>query len=156
MKLHHLKPAEGSIKGRRRVGRGTSGKGGKTAGRGTKGTGARDRMPIGFEGGQMPLKRRQPKLAGFGTPPNRLEYAIVNVAKLEDAFSAGDEVTRDALRHKGLIGKKKQPVKVLGHGRLTKALTVRVDAVSNSAREKISAAGGTVEHAVDGGRAPRD
>ncbi len=155
MKLHHLKPAPGAHKGRRRVGRGDRGKGGKTAGRGTKGTGARDRMPAGFEGGQMPLKRRQPKLPGFGTLPGRVEYAIVNVAKLEGAFSAGDEVNRAALRDKGLVGKKRQPVKVLGHGELTKALTVRVDAASVSAREKIRAAGGTFEESAAGGSSPR-
>jgi large subunit ribosomal protein L15 len=97
----------------------------------------------------MPLKRRQPKLPGF-TKASRarrgeVEHAIVNVARLEDAFEAGDEEIADALREKGLVRKKAQAVKVLGHGELTKALTVRVDQVSSTAHEKITAAGGTVE-----------
>ena len=144
MKLHHLKPAKGATTPKRRVGRGDRGKGGKTAGRGTKGTGARHNTKLGFEGGQMPLKRRQPKLAGFGTPPNRVEYAVVNVARLDAAFEAGDEVTRETLLARGLLTKKRRPIKVLGHGDLTKPLTVAVERVSESAREKISAAGGTI------------
>ena len=153
MKLHHLKPAEGSTSPKRRVGRGDRGKGGKTAGRGTKGTGARGTVGLGFEGGQMPLTRRQPKLKGFGTPPNQVQWAIVNVATLEQKFEAGDEVTPDTLRGHGIGGKKRRPVKVLGHGELTKALTVRVDAVSATAHEKILAAGGTVA-GVDAAAAP--
>ncbi|MBW3578378.1 MAG: 50S ribosomal protein L15 [Actinobacteria bacterium] len=145
MKVHHLKPAEGATRSKRRVGRGDRGKGGKTAGRGTKGTGARGTVPVGFEGGQMPLKRRQPKLPGFGTPRSRVEYAIVNVAKLDAAFADGDEVTPDTLRERGLVGKNKHPVKVLGHGEVSKQLTVRVDRVSRSARDKLTAAGGSVE-----------
>ncbi len=147
MKLHHLKPPDGAKKKKVRVGRGDKARRGAKAGRGTKGTHARGsgKLPVGFEGGQMPLKRRQPKLPGFGTPPNQVEYSVVNVAKLEEAFAAGDEVSRETLRAKGLIGKKQRPVKVLGHGDLSKKLTVIVDKVSGSAREKIEAAGGTVE-----------
>lgn len=142
IKLHHLKPAEGATTRRKRVARGDRGRGGKTAGRGTKGTGARGTVPAGFEGGQIPLIRRQPKLPGFNNP-NKVEYAVINVARLEEAFEAGDEVTRESLNAKGLV-KKKRPVKVLGYGELTKALTVDVDAISATAREKITAAGGTV------------
>lgn len=153
MKLHDLKPAEGAKHAKKRVGRGDRGKGGKTAGRGTKGTGARSTVPVGFEGGQMPLKRRQPKLPGFSVPSKArrhdVEYAIVNVSRLETAFEAGDEVTAAGLRERGLIGRKAQPVKVLGDGELTKALTVRVDKVSASAQEKIVAAGGNVEETVE-------
>ena len=157
MKLHHLKPAEGSTSSKRRVARGDRGKGGKTAGRGTKGTGARGsgKVGLGFEGGQMPLNRRQPKLPGFGTPPNQIQWAIVNVATLEQKFEAGDEVTPETLRARGIGGKKRRPVKVLGHGDITKALTVQVDAVSATAHEKILAAGGTVAGVgSSGGSAP--
>ncbi|GGI05862.1 50S ribosomal protein L15 [Egicoccus halophilus] len=142
IKLHHLKPAEGAKTDKKRVARGDRGKGGKTAGRGTKGTGARGNVPAGFEGGQMPLIRRQPKRPGFNNP-NKIEYAVINVARLEEAFEAGDEVTVATLTAKGLV-KKKRPVKVLGHGELSKALTVDVDALTGTAREKITAAGGTV------------
>lgn len=143
IKLHHLKPAEGSKKSKKRVARGDRGRGGKTAGRGTKGTGARDTVPPGFEGGQLPLQRRQPKLGGFNSP-NRVSYAIINVGKLDVEFDDGDEITPDSLRARGLV-KARGPVKVLGHGELTKALTVRVDKVSGSAETKITDAGGTVE-----------
>lgn len=142
IKLHHLKPNEGAKKDKKRVARGDRGRGGKTAGRGTKGTGARGTVPAGFEGGQLPLQRRQPKLGGFSNP-NRVEYAIINVAKLDEFFEAGDDVTPETLRAKGLV-KARGPVKVLGHGDLTKALTVDVDKVSGTAADKISAAGGTV------------
>lgn len=149
MKLHDLRPADGARRKKIRVGRGDKGRRGKTAGRGTKGTGARGTVPAGFEGGQMPLKRRQPKLPGFTTASKavrrRVEYAIVNVGQLENSFGAGEEVSPEALRGKGLVGKKQRPVKVLGHGELTKGLTVRVEKVSASAREKITAAGGSVE-----------
>ena len=142
IKLHHLKPAEGAKTDRKRVARGDRGRGGKTAGRGTKGTGARGSVPENFEGGQVPLVRRQPKLPGFNNP-NKVVYAVINVARLEDAFEAGDEVTVASLTAKGLV-RKKRPVKVLGHGELTKALTVDVDAITATAREKVIAAGGTV------------
>ncbi len=142
IKLHHLKPNEGAKKDKKRVARGDRGRGGKTAGRGTKGTGARGTVPAGFEGGQLPLQRRQPKLGGFSNP-NRVEYAIINVAKLDAEFDDGDEVTPETLRARGLV-KAKGPVKVLGHGDLTKALEVRVDKLSASAEAKITEAGGTV------------
>ncbi|MFN2557421.1 MAG: 50S ribosomal protein L15 [Nitriliruptorales bacterium] len=149
MKLHDLKPPEGARRKKIRVGRGDKGRRGKTAGRGTKGTGARGTVPVGFEGGQMPLKRRQPKLPGFATPSKagrrRTDFAIVNVGSLDDAFAPGEEVTPEALRLKGLVGKQQRPIKVLGHGELRKALTVRVEAVSGAAHEKITEAGGSVE-----------
>lgn len=142
IKLHHLKPAEGAKTSKKRVARGDRGRGGKTAGRGTKGSGARGNVPAGFEGGQMPMVRRQPKRPGF-TNPNKVEYAVINVARLEEAFEAGDEVTVEVLRSRGLV-KKKRPVKVLGHGEITKALTVDVDAITATARDKITEAGGSV------------
>ncbi|MEX0705275.1 MAG: 50S ribosomal protein L15 [Nitriliruptoraceae bacterium] len=142
IRLHHLKPAEGSNKARKRVARGDRGRGGKTAGRGTKGTGARGTVPAGFEGGQLPLIRRQPKRPGFRNP-NKVEFAVINVRNLEEVFSDGDEVTTAILREKGMV-RKTGPVKVLGHGDLTTRLTVDVDAVTGTARDKITAAGGTV------------
>jgi large subunit ribosomal protein L15 len=142
IKLHHLKPAEGATTRKRRVGRGDAGKGGKTAGRGTKGTGARGNVPAGFEGGQMPLIRRQPKRRGFNNP-NKVVFAVINVARLEEAFEAGDTVTSAVLAQRGLV-KKKGPVKVLGQGNLTKSLTIDVEAVSTAARDKIEAAGGSI------------
>ncbi len=149
MKLHDLKPPEGAKRKKIRVGRGDKGRRGKTAGRGTKGTGARGTVPVGFEGGQMPLKRRQPKLPGFVTPSKaarqRVEYAVINVGRLDEVFGMGEEVTSESLRLKGLVGKKQRPVKVLGHGELSKSLTVRVAAVSAAAQEKITGAGGSVE-----------
>lgn len=142
IKLHHLKPAEGAKTDRKRVARGDRGRGGKTAGRGTKGSGARGSVPAGFEGGQMPLVRRQPKLPGFKNP-NKVVYAVINLARLDDAFEAGEEVTVASLNAKGLV-KRKRPVKVLGHGEITKPLTVAVDRISETAAAKITAAGGTV------------
>jgi large subunit ribosomal protein L15 len=142
VKVHHLRPAEGSTHRKRRVGRGKSAGQGKTAGRGTKGYLARHNPRLGFEGGQMPLQRRVPKLRGF-TNPNRVEYAVVNVERLGQIFEAGAEVTPAGLRERGLVPKS-GPVKVLGRGDLSVALTVRADAVSASARAKIEAAGGSV------------
>lgn len=144
MKLHHLKPAPGSRKERIRVGRGDRGRRGKTAGRGTKGTGARDNVPIGFEGGQIPLKRRQPKMPGFARRTPRVEYSVINVGRLEELFDAGAEITPETLLARGLV-RRGRPVKVLGHGELTKPLVVRVEAVSETARRKIEAAGGRVD-----------
>ena len=141
MKLHHLRPAEGSTKEKKRVGRGRAGVRGKTAGRGTKGTGARKSVPAGFEGGQMPLQRRVPKLKGF-TNPNRVEYAPVNVEVLQKYFDA--EVTPDALYAHGLAHKGMK-VKVLARGDITKSLTVRAHAFSEAAKAKIEAAGGRTE-----------
>ena len=144
MKIHHLKPAAGSTQKKKRVARGDRGKGGKTAGRGTKGTGARGQVPAWFEGGQMPLVRRQPKRPGFNNP-NKVVFTTINVAVLENEFSDGDTVSRDTLAERGLV-RKKQPVKILGHGDLTKKLTVTgVAAISATAREKVESAGGTVE-----------
>ncbi|MDZ7679238.1 MAG: 50S ribosomal protein L15 [Acidimicrobiales bacterium] len=141
MKIHDLKPADGSNQRRKRVGRGIAGKGGKTAGRGTKGQKARGTMPAGFEGGQNPLHMRLPKLKGFNNP-FRVEYHPVNLDTIED--SGLDEVTPESLRSKGLAGKKAL-IKVLGRGELTRAVTVKAHAVSKSAEEAITAAGGTVE-----------
>jgi large subunit ribosomal protein L15 len=142
MKIHHLKPAPGAHKARKRKGRGEAAGKGKTAGRGQKGTGARDTVPAGFEGGQMPLQRRLPKRPGF-TPRNRIEYATVNVARLDVAFDADDEVTPQTLRAKGLIRRGSAPVKILGDGELSKALRVSAHAFSGSAQLKIDASGGS-------------
>lgn len=144
MKLHHLRPAPGAHRKRQRVGRGEAGRRGKTAGRGTKGTGARGSVKAWFEGGQMPLQRRLPKLGGF-TPLNRTEYATVNLDKLGEAFASGETVSPEALRSKGLVRKQRLPVKVLGRGDVAVPLTVRAHAFSASAAAKIEAAGGSVE-----------
>jgi large subunit ribosomal protein L15 len=141
MKVHDLQPAPGSNKGRRRVGRGTGGKGGKTAGRGTKGQSARGQIPAAFEGGQMPLHMRIPKLKGFNNP-FRVEYQAVNLDTLET--SGLDQVSPDALHAKGLVSKGAL-VKVLGRGQVTRAITVQAHAFSKAAEEAITAAGGTVE-----------
>ncbi len=145
MKLHDLRPAEGSTKKRRRVGRGISAGQGKTAGRGTKGQRARTGRGIKpyFEGGQLPLVRRLPHTRGF-TNIHRVEYAVVNLDALEARFDAGAEVTPEALVQHGLVHHPEH-VKVLGSGALSKALTVKAHAFSTSAKEKIAAAGGTVE-----------
>ena len=141
MKLHHLKPAEGAKRDRKRVGRGRAGVRGKTAGRGTKGWGARHNPKPGFEGGQMPLQRRIPKLKGFRNP-NRVEYAVVNVETLARYFDT--EVDPAALYAHGLA-RKGRPVKVLARGELDKALTVRAHAFSEAAKAKIERAGGAAE-----------
>jgi len=141
MKLHHLRPAEGAGKDAKRVGRGRAGVRGKTAGRGTKGTGARKNVPAHFEGGQMPLARRIPKLKGFQNP-NRVDYAPVNVEVLAKYFD--DEVTPEALYAHGLIHKGKK-VKILARGELEKALTVKAHAFSQAAKAKVEAAGGRAE-----------
>ncbi|HVM19409.1 MAG TPA: 50S ribosomal protein L15 [Egibacteraceae bacterium] len=143
MKIHHLKPAPGAHKAKTRKGRGEAAGKGKTAGRGTKGSGARRTIPVGFEGGQMPLQRRLPKLPGF-TPRNRVEYATVNVGKLDAAFDDGAEVTPDELRAKGLIRRGDAPVKILGDGELSKKLTIAAHAFTQTARSKVEAGGGTV------------
>ncbi len=142
MKLHHLKPAPGSKKSRVRVGRGEGGRRGKTAGRGTKGAKARGQIPAWFEGGQMPLYRRLPKLKGFKNP-NKEYYAVVNVERL-NSFRKGSTVGPDELRTAGLV-KKRGRIKVLGEGELKKELTVRAHAFSVGAVERIQSAGGTVE-----------
>jgi len=140
VKLHELRPAAGSKRPRRRVGRGIAGKGGKTAGRGTKGALARDSSKLGFEGGQMPLTQRVPKLGGFKNP-FRVEYTIVNLDALE-RLGLG-EVDPDVLRQAGLVHKRGL-VKVLGEGQLTKQVNVSAHAFSASATAAIESAGGTV------------
>ena len=141
IKLHDLKPAPGSKKAKTRVGRGEGSKG-KTAGRGTKGTKARKNVPVTFEGGQMPIHMRLPKLKGFRNPW-RTEYQVVNVATLADLFPQGGPVGVEDLVKAGAV-RRGELVKVLGTGELTAALRVSAHAVSKSARQKIEAAGGTV------------
>jgi large subunit ribosomal protein L15 len=141
VKPHELRPPAGSKRARKRVGRGIAGKGGKTAGRGTKGQRARSKVPVGFEGGQLPLHIRTPKLKGFNNP-FRVEYQAVNLDTLEE--SELDEITPDTLRGKGLVSKGSL-VKVLGRGELSRTVTVKAHAFSKSAEAAITAAGGTVE-----------
>lgn len=142
MKIHHLKPSAGAHHSRLRKGRGEASGKGKTTGRGTKGTGARGTVSPGFEGGQIPLQRRLPKLPGF-TPRNRVEYATVNVGRLAEVFDDGDDVTPQTLRAHGLVRRGSAPVKVLGGGDLSTRLTVSAHAFSGSARDKIESGGGT-------------
>lgn len=144
MELNSLSPALGSTKNRKRIGRGTGSGHGKTATKGHKGQKARSGGSIkaGFEGGQMPLQRRLPK-RGF-RPMDRTEYLVVNLQQL-DVFDAGACVDREALASKGLLKKSSLPVKVLAAGEITKPLTIKADKFSKTAREKIQAAGGTVE-----------
>ena len=146
MQIHDLFPAPGSRKPRKRVGRGNGSGHGSTAGRGDKGQGSRagGTKGAGFEGGQTPLAMRLPKLPGF-TNRNRIEYAVVNVSRLDEIFADGDVIDAQALTTKGVIKNPATPVKVLGDGELKKTLTVRVDKVSGPAKQKIEAAGGTVE-----------
>ncbi len=143
LKLHHLAPNPGSKKSKIRVGRGEGGRRGKTAGRGTKGLKARNSLRPGFEGGQTPLARRLPKLGGF-VPHNKEVYAIVNVGVLAANFEAGSTVTPDVLRERGLV-RHRGRVKVLAEGEIDVALIVTADAASGSAKEKIEAAGGSLE-----------
>ncbi|MEY8662258.1 50S ribosomal protein L15 [Ligilactobacillus faecis] len=142
MKLHELKPAEGSRQVRNRVGRGTSSGNGKTAGRGQKGQKARSKVRLGFEGGQMPLFRRMPK-RGFNNI-NRKEYAIVNLETL-NKFEDGAEVTPALMVEAGLVKNEKDGIKVLGNGTLNKKLTVKANKFSASAKAAIEAAGGQAE-----------
>jgi len=142
IRLHNLKPAPGSRKGRKRVGRGESAGGGKTCGRGQKGQKARGKTRPSFEGGQMPLVRRVPKLGGF-TPRKRNVFAVVNVSEL--ARFEGGEVDPAALAAAGLINKERDRVKILGDGELNVSVTVKAHAFTGSAREKIEAAGGKAE-----------
>lgn len=141
LKLHHLRPAPGAKTEKTRVGRGEGGKRGKTAGRGTKGTGARKNVPQNFEGGQMPLHMRLPKLRGFKNP-FRVEYQVVNVAKLGELFPDGGEVGVAELVAAGAV-RDGNLVKVLGNGEVSVALQVSAHAFSASAKSKIEAAGGT-------------
>lgn len=142
LKPHHLRPAKGAHKSKVRKGRGEASKG-KTAGRGTKGTKARGTVPAGFEGGQMPLIRRVPKLKGFKNP-FRVEYQVVNLAKLADLYPEGGEVTAEDLAAKGAV-RSGRPVKVLGDGDISVAVQVKAHRFSASAKEKIAAAGGSAE-----------
>jgi large subunit ribosomal protein L15 len=142
LKLHDLRPAPGAHKAKQRLGRGEGSKG-KTAGRGTKGTKARYQVPVGFEGGQMPLHRRLPKLKGFSNARFKTDYQVVNVARLAELLPSGGEVTPETLVSGGAV-RKGELVKVLGDGELTVALQVSAHKVSASARQKIEAAGGTV------------
>ena len=141
IKIHHLRPAPGSKTAKTRVGRGEGVKGGKTAGRGTKGTGARKNVPAGFEGGQMPLHMRLPKLRGFKNP-FRVEYQVVNLDRLGELFPDGGAVSVDDLVANGAV-RKGEPVKILGDGELSVALQITVHRFSASAKDKITAAGGS-------------
>jgi large subunit ribosomal protein L15 len=141
LKLHHLRPAPGAKTAKTRVGRGEGSKG-KTAGRGTKGTKARYQVPASFEGGQMPIHMRLPKLKGFKNP-FKVEFQVVNLDRLGQLFPEGGTVSVDDLVARGAV-RKGQPVKVLGTGDISVAFQVTADAFSGSAREKIEAAGGTV------------
>jgi len=142
LKLHDLKPAPGAHKAKTRVGRGEGSKG-KTAGRGTKGTKARYQVPLGFEGGQMPLHRRVPKLKGFSNALFTTTYQVVNVGRLTELYPEGGDVTPESLAANGAV-RRGELVKVLGSGDLSVALRVSAHAVSASAKAKIEAAGGTV------------
>src|SRR3954470_1069684 len=140
LKVHHLRPAPGARTAKTRVGRGEGSKG-KTAGRGTKGTKARYQVPANFEGGQMPLHMRLPKLRGFKNP-NRVEYQVVNLAKLNELFPQGGTVGVEELVAVGAV-RKGRPVKVLGNGDITVAVQVTAHKFSATAKDKIAAAGGT-------------
>ncbi len=142
LRFHHLKPTPGSTKQKLRKGRGEAGKRGKTAGRGTKGTGARKTVPAYFEGGQIPLYRRIPKLRGLRNGP-KMAYVVVNLRDLDEKNVDG-EVTPDLLRELGLT-RKKGLVKVLGDGEITKKIDLKIHAISEIAKSKIESAGGTVE-----------
>lgn len=144
MKLNEIKPKAGSVKNRKRVGRGNASGHGTYSGRGCKGQGQRKSGTVrpGFEGGQTPLINRLPKLRGFKNPV-KTSMQVVNVSSLE-AFESGDEVNIQSLLQKGLISKKDLPVKVLGDGKLTKKLTLKVQKVSRAAKAKVIAAGGKV------------
>jgi large subunit ribosomal protein L15 len=141
LKPHHLRPAPGAKTPKTRVGRGEAGTRGKTAGRGTKGSKARNQIPASFEGGQMPLHMRLPKLKGFKNP-FRVEYQVVNLDRLAALYPDGGEVTVDDLVAKGAV-RSGAPVKVLGSGEISVAVQVKAHAFSSSAKEKIVAAGGS-------------
>ncbi len=143
LKINDLKPAKGSVSSPKRVGRGRSSGHGKTSGRGMKGQKARSKTRIGFEGGQMPLQRRVPKLRGF-KPRNKKVFHLVNVEKLND-FTDGDTVTPEVLVERGMLRKLDREVKVLGRGELERRLTVKAHAFTRAAVAKIEAAGGNAE-----------
>lgn len=140
LKVHHLRPAPGAKTAKTRVGRGEGSKG-KTAGRGTKGTSARYQVPQGFEGGQMPMHMRLPKLRGF-TNPFKVQYQVVNLDRLGELFPDGGDVTPESLVERGAV-RKGRPVKVLGSGEVNVAIAVSAHRFSGSAKDKIAAAGGT-------------
>ena len=142
LKVHHLRPAPGAKTAKTRVGRGEGGKRGKTAGRGTKGTGARKNTPENFEGGQMPMHMRVPKLRGFKNP-FRVQYQVVNLSTLGELFPEGGSVGVDDLVGAGAV-RAGLPVKILGNGDISVAVQVSANAFSASAKEKIAAAGGSV------------
>jgi large subunit ribosomal protein L15 len=142
LRPHHLRPAPGAHKAKTRKGRGEASKG-KTAGRGTKGTKARSTVPAGFEGGQMPLIRRVPKLKGFKNP-FRVEYQVVNLARLAELYPEGGEVTPEDLAAKGAV-RSGRPVKILGTGDISVTVQVKAHAFSGTAKEKITSAGGSTE-----------
>jgi large subunit ribosomal protein L15 len=142
LNTHDLKPAKGSHKDRKRVGRGTGGKGGKTAGRGTKGQGARDTIPLGFEGGQLPLTQRLPKLKGFHNP-FRVSYSVVNLQTLEELAVQGVVVVDPEILYRRGVVRKGTLVKVLAEGTLSKAITVSAHGFSKKAAEQIRALGGS-------------
>jgi large subunit ribosomal protein L15 len=142
LKIHDLRPAPGANRPKIRKGRGEASKG-KTAGRGTKGTHARTNVHLGFEGGQVPLQRRLPKLKGFSNALFKTTYQVVNLDRLGELFPEGGDVTVEALVAKGAV-RKNQPVKILGTGEISVAVNVQAHAFSNTAREKITAAGGSV------------
>jgi large subunit ribosomal protein L15 len=144
IELHTLKPEPGSKKRRKRVGRGIGSGHGKTATRGTKGQKARDTIPPRFEGGQTPIHRRLPVRVGFRNV-NRVEYAVINVGTLAERFQPNETVTPELLKERRILRKLKDGVKVLGNGEINIPLTVHAHAVSESARAKIEAAGGTVQ-----------
>jgi large subunit ribosomal protein L15 len=142
LRLHHLRPAPGARTARTRVGRGEGSKG-KTAGRGTKGTKARSGVPASFEGGQMPIHRRLPQLRGFSNLRFKVTYQVVNTGRLAELYPEGGDVTPDSLAAKGAV-RAGEPVKVLGAGEVSAPLRVSAHAFSAAAKEKITAAGGTV------------
>jgi large subunit ribosomal protein L15 len=142
LKVHHLRPAPGAKTAKTRVGRGEGGKRGKTAGRGTKGTGARKNTPENFEGGQMPMHMRVPKLRGFKNP-FRVQYQVVNLSTLGELFPEGGSVGVDDLVGAGAV-RAGLPVKILGNGDISVAVQVSANAFSASAKEKIAAAGGSI------------
>ncbi len=141
LKLHHLRPAPGAKTAKTRVGRGEGSKG-KTAGRGTKGTKARYQVPVGFEGGQVPIHMRLPKLKGFKNP-FREEFQVVNLDRIEELFPKGGAIDIETLVDNGAV-RKGRPVKVLGQGEITVKVQVTANKFSGSAKSKIEAAGGTV------------
>jgi large subunit ribosomal protein L15 len=141
LKLHHLRPAPGAKTARTRVGRGEGSKG-KTAGRGTKGTGARKNVPAAFEGGQMPIHMRLPKLKGFKNP-NKQQFQVVNLDRIDALFPEGGTVGVEELVAKGAV-RAGRPVKVLGEGEISSAVQLSAHAFSGSAKDKIEAAGGSV------------